>query len=184
MAVRVLPLLALGAQLVADLAGAEQDALGVADLVVGEHVLEAVAAEVGDGETASLWRSMLLGVNTTSGLRHGRSACRRSRWKYCAAVEGWQIWMLSSRGELQVALDARAGVLRPLAFVAVRQQHDDAGEQTPLVLAGGDELVDDDLRAVGEVAELRLPEHQRLGIVAAEAVLEAEHRRLPRAVEL
>ena len=110
---------------------------------------------------------MLFGVNTISGLRHGRSACRRSRWKYCAAVEGWQICMLSLRGELQIALDARAGVLRALAFVSVRQQHHNAGEQSPLVFARGDELVDDDLRAVGEVAELRLPQHQRFGIVAA-----------------
>src|SRR5437879_4312268 len=29
-------------------------------------------------------------------LRHGRRACLRSMWKYCAAVEGWQICMLSS----------------------------------------------------------------------------------------
>ena len=47
--------------------------------------------------------------------------------------------------------------------------------RSPLVFAGGDELVDDDLRAVGEVAELRFPEHERLGKVAAVAVLEAEH---------
>src|SRR5262249_21282135 len=36
---------------------------------------------------------------------------------------------------------------------------------------------DDDLRAVGEVAELRLPEHQRMRIGEAVAVFEAEHRR-------
>ena len=77
-------------------------------------------------------------------------------------------------GELEVALDAGAGVLRALAFVAVRQQHDDAGEQAPLGFAGSDELVDDDLRAVGEVAELRLPEDEGFGIVAGVAVFEAE----------
>ena len=38
---------------------------------------------------------------------------------------------------------------------------------------GAEELVDDDLRAVDEVAELRLPEHQRLGRRRAVAVLEA-----------
>ena len=70
---------------------------------------------------------MLLGVKTTSGLRHLRSAWRRSIWKYCPAVEGWQICMLSRRSELQIALDASAGVLRPLPFVTVRQQHDQAG---------------------------------------------------------
>ena len=80
-----------------------------------------------------------------------------------------------ARRQLQKALDARAGMLRPLPFVAVRQQHHHAGEQIPLVLARGDELVDDDLRAVREIAELRLPQHQRLGIIAAEAVLESQH---------
>ena len=80
-----------------------------------------------------------------------------------------------ARGELQVALDAGAGVLRALAFVAVRQQQHEAAEQAPLVFAGGDELIDDDLRAVGEVAELRFPQHQGFRVVAAVAVLEAEH---------
>src|SRR5437764_439901 len=37
-------------------------------------------------ELASGWRSMLFGVKTISGLRHGRRACRRSMWKYCTAV--------------------------------------------------------------------------------------------------
>ena len=37
-----------------------------------------------------------------------------------------------------------------------------------------EELVDDDLGAVDEVAELRLPEHQRLGRRRAVAVLEAQ----------
>ena len=48
-------------------------------------------------------------------------------------------------------------MLRPLALVAVRQQADETGHAQPFALAGGDELVEHDLRAVGEVAELRLP---------------------------
>ena len=77
-------------------------------------------------------------------------------------------------GELDKALDAGAGMLRPLAFVAVGQQQDQPGEQVPLGFAGADELVDDGLRDVDEVAELRLPQHQRLGIVAAVTVFEAQ----------
>ena len=65
-------------------------------------------------------------------------------------------------------------MLGALAFVAVREKHDDAGEQAPLGFAGGDELVDDDLRAVGEVAELGFPEDEGFGVVAGVAVLEAE----------
>ena len=86
--------------------------------------------------------------------------------------------------QLQIALDAGAGVFRPLAFVTVRQQHHQSGQQAPLVFAGSYELVDDDLRAVGEIAELRLPHHQRLGIVAAVAVLKTQHARLPTSSEL
>ena len=65
-------------------------------------------------------------------------------------------------------------MLGPLAFVAVREQHDDAGEQVPFGFTGGDELVDDDLGAVGEVAELGLPQDEGLGVVAGVSVLEAE----------
>src|ERR1700691_4198213 len=57
------------------------------------------------------------------------------------------------RGELHVAFHARAGMLWTLYLVAVREEHDEAGEQTPLGFARGEELVDDDLRAVGEIAE-------------------------------
>ena len=56
----------------------------------------------------------------------------------------------------------------------MRQQEDDAGEQAPLGFAGGDELVDDDLCAVGEVAELGFPEDEGFGVVAGVAVLVAE----------
>ena len=78
--------------------------------------------------------------------------------------------------ELQEALEARRGVLRPLPFVAVRQEQREAAEAAPLGLARADELVDDDLRAVGEVAELAFPDHQAVGVGGRVAVLEAEHR--------
>ncbi len=48
------------------------------------------------GEVASLWRSRLLGVNTTSGLRKGRSIWRRSTWKIWPAVVGCTTCMLVS----------------------------------------------------------------------------------------
>ena len=43
------------------------------------------------------------------------------------------------------------------------------------------ELIDDHLRAVGEVAELRFPDHQTAWVGARHAVLEAEHRGFARA---
>src|ERR1700761_1606622 len=62
----------------------------------------------------------------------------------------------------------------PLAFVAVRQKKNEAGRERPLVFAGAQKLIDDDLRAVDEVSELRFPQNESFGIVAAEAVFEAE----------
>ena len=56
------------------------------------------------------------------------------------------------------------------------QQHHKAAHAQPLALAGGDELVDDDLGAVGEIAELRLPQHEGFGVGDGIPVLEAEHR--------
>jgi len=47
-----------------------------------------------------------------------------------------------------------------------------------LSFGGDDELVDDRLRAVAEVAELRFPAHERVAIGDRVAVLEAERREL------
>ena len=84
--------------------------------------------------------------------------------------------MLSS-ADLEKAFDARARVLGPLPLVAVRQEQDEARQAEPLVLGRHDELVDDDLRRVHEVAELRLPDDEAVGRVEAVAVLEAEDAR-------
>ena len=65
-----------------------------------------------------------------------------------------------------------------LALIAVRQQQCEPGREAPLGEAGGQELVDDDLGAVDEVAELRFPEHQGLGCGRAVSVLEAQGREL------
>ena len=46
-------------------------------------------------DPAALRRSIDFGVNTTSGLWCGASACQRSRWKYDAGVEGMATVMLS-----------------------------------------------------------------------------------------
>src|SRR6516165_353190 len=58
-------------------------------------------------------------------------------------------------GELHEAFDTSAGVFRPLTFVTVRKLKNEPGGQSPFIFAGADELIDDYLRAVDEVAELR-----------------------------
>ena len=77
-------------------------------------------------------------------------------------------------GLLEEALQAAAGVIRPLALPGVRQQQHQARDQAPLGLARDDELVDDDLRAVDEVAVLAFPQDQGVRRLDAVAVLEAE----------
>ncbi len=57
-----------------------------------------------------------------------------------------------------------------------KQQHQ-TGHAQPLRLAARQELVDDHLRAVGEIAELRLPQHQGPGIGQGIPILEAQHPR-------
>ena len=65
-----------------------------------------------------------------------------------------------------------------LALVPVGQQQHDRGVLLPLGATRGDELIDDHLRDVREVAVLSLTEHERVGCVYAVAVLEAERPRL------
>ena len=80
--------------------------------------------------------------------------------------------------ELEEALEPRAGVLGAHAFVAVRQQHHEVAWRLPFRLGGGNELVDDDLRAIREISELGLPQRQHAGVGKRVAVVEAEHREL------
>src|SRR5579885_1762485 len=80
------------------------------------------------------------------------------------------------RGERQVALQACAGMFRSLALISMWQQQNQRGFLQPLRPARGDKLIDNDLRDVGEVAKLSLPEHQGIGRVNAVPVLKAHHR--------
>ena len=64
---------------------------------------------------------------------------------------------------LQDALGSGARVFRALSFVAVRQQEHQRRLQSPLGAARRDELIEDDLRAVDEVAVLRFPDDSRSG---------------------
>ena len=71
--------------------------------------------------------------------------------------------MIVAGAQLQEPFDPSGGMVGPLPFKAVRQQQHQARAVEPLVLAACDELVDDHLRDIGEVAELRFPHHEALG---------------------
>ena len=76
--------------------------------------------------------------------------------------------------KLQKPFRTRRGVLRTHAFHAVRQQHDQSRLANPLGLAAGQELIDDALGGVGEVSELRFPQHQGVRVRHGVAQLEAK----------
>src|SRR3546814_11755606 len=72
----------------------------------------------------------------------------------------------------QEALEAARGVFRTGALVTVWEKQRQAGRLAPFGQATGDELIDDDLRAVDEVPELGFPEDEGLGRLGRVAVLE------------
>ena len=165
---------ALGHRVPGDLARAEDDALDgrrIGDERVVEELLERTGGELVDVRTGLLHAQALLGRE-----QHER------RVALAVHLAPQQVEVLRRGGgvdELHVvlggqheeALDARRRVLGALALVAVRQQQHQPVALTPLVLGGDDVLVDDDLGAVDEVAELRLPHHQRVGVGVGVAVL-------------
>ena len=78
--------------------------------------------------------------------------------------------------ELEIALQTSRRMLRSLALIAMRQQADEARHAQPLALARRDELVEEHLRAIGEIAELGFPHDKRIGLGEGVAIFEAEHR--------
>src|SRR5262245_54887254 len=67
-------------------------------------------------------------------------------------------------------------MLRTLSLEAMRKEADEARHSEPFALARRDELVEHHLRAIGKVAELRLPQSQRTRVCKRIAVLEPQHR--------
>lgn len=65
--------------------------------------------------------------------------------------------------QLKVALDAAGRVVRALTFEAVREHEHQRGALAPLLLGGGNELVNDSLSAVGEVTSPKFPHHEGVG---------------------
>ena len=65
--------------------------------------------------------------------------------------------------QLQEPLDTSTRVLWALTIEAMRQAHDKTSALQPLPLSRGDELVDDALRVVRKVTELRLPDSKCAG---------------------
>ena len=52
-----------------------------------------------------------------------------------------------------------------LAVIAMREQQHEAVLAQPLGLTAHQKLIKDGLRTIGEIAELRLPQHQRVWVL-------------------
>src|SRR5436190_5531968 len=66
-------------------------------------------------------------------------------------------------------------MLGALPFHSVRQQHDQATEPLPFVLGAGNELIDDRLGGIPEIAKLGLPQNQTVGTIKRVTVFESQH---------
>ena len=55
------------------------------------------------------------------------------------------------------------------------KQHDETRRTLPLRFTGREELINDHLRAVGEITELRFPNHEHARVAERVAVLKSEH---------
>src|SRR5208337_3755095 len=183
------PLLALVVEIPVDLAGRDDDS---PDLVVADELDLLVLARLGVVEQDAVERrARAEAIQRRHGALVAQHRLRRHRDQRLAerplqlaaqhveeigrrrAVDDLQVVL---GAELQIALEPGRRVLRPLSLVAVRQQAYEARHAQPLAFAGRNELVEHDLRAVGEVAELRLPHDERVRLGQRIAVFEPEHR--------
>ena len=80
--------------------------------------------------------------------------------------------------ELQEPLGAGAGMLGPLTLIAMRQQHYQPAHAQPFNFTAGNKLIDDHLRAVGKIAELRFPQGERGRFRERIAVFKTKHGQL------
>ena len=169
-------------QVVIDLAAAQQQALDLTRILdhrVVDDRLETAPCQLLDPGVRSL-----LPIERALGRHHDQRLAQRVEGLPAQQVEPLRRRRRAGHAQvvlaaqLQEAAQVAARVVRPDALVAMRQQHRQRGGVAPLLLARADVLVDEDLRAVDEVAELRFPHRQRARGADAVAVLEAQHRLL------
>src|SRR5688572_3122822 len=81
---------------------------------------------------------------------------------------------VDSGGRLQNALGPGTRMLRTLSLVSVREQKHERRLKSPLGASRGHELIEDDVRAVDEVAVLRFPEDEMRRLLDVVAELEPD----------
>src|SRR2546423_1361574 len=150
---------ALGAKLVADFTAGDEDALGIMNFSLGNDRKKTRLREIIDAGGSVGMPQHAFGREDHERLAPRSAYLPAQQMKILRGGGGLANLHVLLAGKLHEALNARAGMLGSLALETVRQKKDDAGRKIPLVFTGADELIDDDLRAVDEVAELRLPQN-------------------------
>ena len=165
-------------EVVVDLAAAEDDARDVvaplANGVVVDDLDEGAVRQVLDVRRGVLEAQQRLRCHHDQRAALG---CERLAAQHVEAL-GCRRWVDDRAvvfcGKLEKTLEASGRMLWAAAFVGVGEQQREATLVAPLRAAAHDELVDDHLGDVDEVAELRLPQHERVGSRCRVAVFEAE----------
>ena len=130
----VFPLLALLAQFVADLSRAEQDARGIADFRVRQHGQKALVGEIFDRRRRVRMPQHALRRKDDQRLAPVAQRLPPQQVKILRRIRRLADLEIVPRRELQKAFDAGAGMLRPLAFIAVGQQQHHARRAVPICL--------------------------------------------------
>src|SRR5581483_7101585 len=176
--------LGFAGQVVVNLAGTEDDPpdrppfLGVGHGGIVDHHMKLAGRELVDARHRAIHAQEALGLHEHERPAHGGHRLRAQQMEILRRRRGIRDLHIPLGGQLQEPLEPRARVLRAAALVAVRQQQHDARALTPLRAIGGQELVNDRLGDVHEIAVLRFPEHERVRRRGRVAVLEPEYRRL------
>ena len=165
-------------EVVVDLAAAEDDARDVVAPVADGRVVD----DLDEGAVRQI-------LDVRRGILEAQKRLRRhhDQWAAlgCEGLAAQHVEALGGRGgvddravvlcgELEKTLEAGRRMLWTTAFVGVGEQQRETTLVAPLGAAAHDELIDDHLGDVDEIAKLRLPQHERVVARRGVAVLEAE----------
>src|SRR6185437_1110248 len=169
-------------QLVTELARAKDDAAGLAfrrRVEVGDDPAEmALAGEIGSSRHREPVAKQRLGRHQHQRLAEAAPHLAPENVEIIRRRRAIRDLEIVLGAELQIALEPRRAVLGALPLEAMREQHDEAARAQPLGFTRGDELVDDALGAIGEVAELRFPQHEAAGVGERIAIFEPQDAEL------
>ena len=126
---------AVRAEFVANLSAGDEDALRVGNFASGTSVRNRGALEFFDGGSGVRMAQHALWSENDQRLAPAAASLPSEQVEILRGVGGLADLDIVFASELHEALDARAGMFRPLAFVAMRKKQHQAGGQIPFIFA-------------------------------------------------